>query len=47
MYTHLFLNKEGDANFSTHNKSFGLGLTDFNEEHRRIVYILKDIIVFF
>ena len=31
----------------THHKPFGLGLTDFNEVCRNIVYIIKNIITFF
>ena len=32
---------------ATYNNSFGLGLTDINEVHRRIDYILNYIFVFF
>ena len=31
----------------THNKLFGLVLTDDNEAHRHIYYIINDVFVFF
>ena len=32
---------------ATHNRSFGLGLTDINEVRKRIVYLTYNIIDFF
>ena len=32
---------------TTHNKSFGLGLTDINEMLKRIYYILDNIYILF
>ena len=35
------------CNNATKHKSYGTGLTAFNKVHKRTVYILRDIIIFF